>query len=316
VKRSAVVPTPAPQLRAALRRLPRLPLHRAWFRRLSVQLIARMKATPTAGVRIEGSVIDGVGLRIYRPDSSRSTGALLWIHGGGLMIGGAVQDDRLCGATARELGIVVVSIDYRLAPEHPYPAALDDSMRAWKWLQDNATTLGIDPQQVVVGGQSAGGGLAAALAQRIRETDQIQPLGQWLFSPMLDDRTAARRELDRIRHHVWDNRLNRLGWQSYLAQEPGSAHIDPRAVPARATTLEGLPPAWLGVGDIELFCDEIREYARRLDQAGVHVTLDEATGAPHGFETWAHDTGLARKHITAAHRWLRDLFAEANTDIE
>ncbi|GAB2678848.1 alpha/beta hydrolase [Nocardia goodfellowii] len=310
-----MVPTPAPQLRAALRRLPRLPLHRAWFRRLSVQLLARMKATPTAGVRIESSVVDGVGLRIYRPDSVQPTRALLWIHGGGLIIGGAVQDDRLCGATVRELGIVVVSIDYRLAPEHPYPAALDDSMRAWKWLQDNAATLGIDSRQVVVGGQSAGGGLAAALAQRIRDTGQIQPLGQWLFSPMLDDRTAARRELDRIRHHVWDNRLNRFGWRSYLADEPGSAHIDPRAVPARAETLEGLPPAWLGVGDIELFSDEIREYARRLDRAGVHVTLHEATGAPHGFETWAHDTDLARRHIGAAHRWLRDLFAGAHSEV-
>jgi acetyl esterase/lipase len=295
----------APELRGAVRRTLPMPLERAWFRRLVRVLINRARARRVPGVVLE--LPEGTGLRVHRPREVRSDAALLWIHGGGLVVGGPVQDDAFCAATARELGVTVVSAAYRLAPDHPYPAPLDDCHTAWTWLLEHATSLGVDPARIAVGGQSAGGGLAAALAQRLHDDGGPQPVAQWLFCPMLDDRTAARRELDGVRHRVWNNRLNRFGWRSYLAAEPGAATPPPYAVPARREDLGGLPPAWIGVGDVDLFHDEDHEYARRLLAAGVATTFRAVPGAPHGFEVWAAGSGLARDHVAAARRWLRQV---------
>ena len=137
-------------------------------------------------------------------------------------------------------------------PEHPYPAALD-AHAAWTWLRGHAAA-----ERIVVGGQSAGGGLAAALVQRLYDEGE-RPRAQWLFCPMLDDRTAARRGLDDAGHRVWDNRLNRFGWRAYLGTEPGAPGVPPYAVPARRDDVAGLPDTWIGVGDIDLFHDEARE---------------------------------------------------------
>jgi acetyl esterase/lipase len=156
---------------------------------------------------------------------------------------------------------------------------------------------------VVVGGKSAGGGLAAALVQRLRDEGE-RPLAQWLFCPMLDDRTGARRDLDARRHRGWDNRLNRVGWRAYLGREPGAEVVPHYAVPARRENLAGLPPTWIGVGDIDLFHDEDAEYARRLRAAGVDTTVHVVPGAPHGFESWAPDTGFTRVYLGTARKWL------------
>jgi acetyl esterase/lipase len=156
----------------------------------------------------------------------------------------------------------VVSADYRLAPEHPYPAPLDDCLAAWTWLQDNSPARGVDPTRVAIGGQSAGGGLAASLVQRVHDDPgAAQPVAQWLFCPMLDDRTAAERKLDATKHILWNNTSNRMGWRSYLGVEPGAASTPEYAVPSRRADLAGLPPTWIGTGDIELFYDENRAYA-------------------------------------------------------
>ncbi|MFC5752388.1 alpha/beta hydrolase [Actinomadura rugatobispora] len=300
----------APELRGRLRLMPPLPLERTPARRLMQVATRRMPPARQPGVTL--GLAPGVtpGIRVYRPRRRRSGAALLWIHGGGLVIGGAVQDDRLCGSTALELGITVVSAEYRLAPEHPYPAALDDCHAAWTWLQEHAAALGVDPSRVAVGGQSAGGGLAAALAQRLHDAGGPRPVAQWLFCPMLDDRTAARRDLDAVGHRVWNNRLNRFGWRSYLGAEPGSPDVPPYAVPARREDLGGLPPAWIGVGDIDLFHDEDRDYARRLRAAGVDTTFHVVPRAPHGFEAWAAGTGLARDYLATARAWLRKALPE------
>ena len=247
--------------------------------------------------------------RIYRPRLQRSNGALLWIHGGGYIIGNAAIDDALCGEIASNLGIVVVSADYRLAPRHRYPAALDDCHAVWLALLSEADALGVDPQRIVIGGMSAGGGLAAALVQRIIDEERARPIGQLLFAPMLDDRTAARRELDAAAHPVWDNGLNHLGWKSYLGKAPGVSEMPRYAVPARRADLSGLPPAWIGVGSIELFHDEDVDYASRLEAAGVPVSLEVVSGAPHGFEAWARDTPTGRAHIDKAIRWLGETIA-------
>jgi acetyl esterase/lipase len=232
-----------------MRRITRIPIpmERAWVRRAIQTLLAVMPATKLDGVSIEQPRDAAPTVRVYRPAARRSPAALLWIHGGGLIFGRAVQDDRLCGLTARELGILVVSVEYRKAPEHPFPVALDGCLAGWRWLQREAQRLGVDPARVAVGGESAGGGLAASLVQRLYDAGVAPPIAQWLFCPMLDDRTAARRELDGMSHFVWNNRVNRFGWRSYLGTEPGSASIPVYSVPARRENLSGLPPAWIGL---------------------------------------------------------------------
>ncbi|WP_246126294.1 alpha/beta hydrolase [Nesterenkonia populi] len=244
-------------------------------------------------------------LRVYEPLSSRQqSGALLWIHGGGFVMGTPSMNDRLCLEVARRLGVVVFSPEYRLSPKHPYPTPLDDCMQAWTYMQDHARAYGIASDKVAVGGQSAGGGLAAMLALRLAEASGNQPIAQWLFSPMLDDRTAAARELDGIGHFTWGNDSNRFGWTSFLAAEPGSDGVPAEAVPARAASLSSLPPTWMGVGTIDLFHDENRRYATALADAGVRVRLSTVPGAPHGFEEMSPQSTVVRNYIDDALAWL------------
>jgi acetyl esterase/lipase len=172
-------------------------------------------------------------------------------------------------------------------------------------MQAQAVAIGIDPALIAIGGQSAGGGLAAALVQRVKDGEGVQPVAQWLFCPMLDDRTAARCDLDRIGHRLWNNRNNRDGWRCYLGREPGAPELPSYAAAARREDVSGLPPAWVGVGDIDLFHDEDRLYAGRLRAAGVDVIFRMVPGAPHGFEGWAADTDLVQAYLADARAWLR-----------
>jgi len=304
-----------PELLPALDKLPALDVSKRIVRFVG-RFGPRLRRTPKVrGVSIRWERADNLKLRIYTPDASNAGAALLWVHGGGLVIGTAAQDDALCSTTAANLGIVVVSVEYRLAPESPFPAALDDAGTAWRWLQSNATALGIDPGRVAVGGESAGAGIAAGLAQRLHDEDgEHLPVAQWLFAPMLDDRTAARADLDAVAHPVWNNRDNRFGWSSYLAQQPGLADVPPYAVPARRTDLGGLPSTWLYTGDIELFNDEIVEYAGRLRDSGVAVDFTVVPGAVHGFENWAGATQVARDLVGAAQDWLGRALARPATE--
>lgn len=293
-----------PELRRSVARMPRLPIRRKWGRHVVRALVRRRgPGTPVQGVDIT-AIDQGQGIRLYTPAGGGSGAALLWVHGGGYVIGDVVQDDAFCSATAHALGIVVVSANYRLAPEHPFPAALDDTFAAWQWLLESTGELGVDQERIVVGGASAGAGLAACLAQRLHDAGGAQPVGQWLFSPMLDDRTAARRELDEVHHRVWNNAANRTGWGAYLGTEPGGRQVPGHAVAARRSDLSGLPPAWICVGDIDLFTDECRTYAERLRDAGVACTFDLVPGAPHGFEAWAPDTRVARELLERSRAWL------------
>lgn len=241
-------------------------------------------------------------LRVYVPENPSGAG-LLWIHGGGLVLGAAAMDDMFCGETARDLGVTIVSVDYRLAPRHPFPAALDDAHAGWEWMQRHASALGIDIARIAVGGQSAGGGLAAALVQRLHD-EGAELAAQWLLCPMLDDRTAADRGRDAEAHFVWNNRSNLVGWTSYLGTAPGALELPPYAAAARRSDLSGLPPAWIYTSDVELFYDEDLEYARRLREAGVDVTVDVVSAVPHGFEAYAADSALARALVGRARGWL------------
>ena len=260
------------------------------------------------GVRRRVASTGAAGLRIFEPSGHRTRAALLWIHGGGLVVGAARQDDGLCARVAAELDVVVVSVDYRLAPEHPYPAALDDVLSGWEWLLAHADPLGVDTTRLAIGGESAGGGLAACLVQRIHDDGGTQPVAQWLFAPMLDDRTAADTRLDAVNHFVWNNRANRFGWTAYLGAPAGSAFAPPYASASRREDLSGLPPTWIYTTDLELFRDETVAYARRLEEAGVPVELQTVPAAPHAFELFER-TEPARTLMATARRWLGDRLA-------
>ncbi|MEH0109110.1 alpha/beta hydrolase [Tersicoccus sp. MR15.9] len=308
-----------PDLRGPVRRLPPLALQYGWYRRLSRWAQRRFSRDAVGeGVTVEVTATPGgVPVRLYRPagtaDSvgSSSRPGLLWIHGGGLVMGAAVQDDALCAGFVRATGAVIASVDYRLAPEHPFPAGHDDCADAWSWFVDAAPGLGVDPARIAVGGQSAGGGIAAGLVQRLHDTEtgsERRPVAQLLLCPMLDDRTAARKELDAVRHRIWPNRQNRYGWGAWLGTAPGGPDgtVPPYAAPGRRDRFDGLPPAWIGVGDIDLFREEDEDYAHRLREAGVPCHLVIVPGAPHGFEAWAAQTAVAREFLDDASTWLRD----------
>lgn len=269
---------------------------------------AAMKFTlraDTTGVSITTRPTGSTMSRVYLPtEGVRGTGALLFIHGGGFVIGRAAMNDALCCEIVRRLGIAVVSPDYRLAPKHPFPTPVDDCHEAWEWLVAHAAELGVDPERIAVGGQSAGGGLAAMLALRLRTAARVRPSAQWLLCPMLDDRTAANRELDAQGHFGWTNQSNRIGWRSFLATPAGGPAVPLGAVPSRETELEGLPPTWIGVGSIDLFHDEDVAYAEALRAAGVPATVVVVPGAPHGFELAGAEAAVVRNYIDTAVGWL------------
>jgi acetyl esterase/lipase len=235
---------------------------------------------------------DGVGVRVHRPTSdSAASAALLWIHGGCYVIGCARQDDKLCQRFARALGVVVASVEYRVAPENPYPAALDDCTTALNWLARQAD---VDSSRIAIGGASAGGGLTAALALRARDERTVKPVLQLLTYPMLDDRPAFKADPDPKHHRLMGQGMNRLGWESYLR---GGDPDD--AVPARASDLSGLPPAWIGVGTLDLLFNECVEYADRLKRSGVPCALEVVPGAFHGFDLLAPKAVVSQRFFEA-----------------
>lgn len=296
-----------PELRAATLKAPKLNLENPVMLKLVGLGSAIMPGKRVDGVKRRIVRERGLKLRVYVPDNPSGAG-LLWIHGGGLVLGAAAMDDVLCGETARQTGVTIVSVDYRLAPRHPYPAAIDDAHAAWLWMQRRLDELGLDADRIAIGGQSAGGGLAASLVQRVHDEGGTIA-AQWLFCPMLDDRTAVDRARDGVDHFVWSNRSNLVGWSSYLGSAIGSATLPPYAAAARRDDLTGLPPTWIYTSDIELFHDEDLAYAQRLESAGVDTTLEIVSGAPHGFEAWAADSVLARDIVSRARTWLGDQLA-------
>ncbi|UGQ12497.1 alpha/beta hydrolase [Yinghuangia sp. ASG 101] len=248
-----------------------------------------------------------VSVRVFRSSWARHPApALLWIHGGGYVLGSASQDDRGCRHLAHRLGIVVASVEYRLAPEHPFPTPLEDCHAALLWL---AAQPDVDPARVAIGGASAGGGLAAALTllakERATEPGAVSPVFQLLAYPMLDDRTAARTDIDQSGMRMWNQTSNRIGWRAYLG-EAADHNVPPLAAPARYKDLSGLPPAWIGVGSNDLFHDEDIAYAERLREAGVATTLHVVPGAYHGFDRMEPKAGVSRAFLEAQSTALRD----------
>lgn len=261
-------------------------------------------------VTIERRTIPGpqgapdVPVLIYRPTGAKAPlPALLHIHGGGYVLGLAAGSGPANVRTAAEVGCVVVSVDYRLAPETVAPGAVEDCYAALGWLYAAADGLGVDRSRIAVGGESAGGGLAAALALLTRDRGEYPICFQLLIYPMIDDRTGSSRPHNPYTgEFVWTPSFNRFGWQALLGEVPGGNGVSPYIAAARAENLAGLPPAYISVGALDLFLEEDIEYARRLLDAGVPTELHVFPGAYHGFElaTEARTSQYAEKERRAA----------------
>jgi acetyl esterase/lipase len=251
-----------------------------------------------------------VRILLYQPTlTTQSTAGLLWLHGGGYVGGNVDLEDIRARAMAAELGCVMVSVNYRLAPETPFPGPVEDCYAVLRWLHANAGELGVDTTRLAVGGGSAGGGLAAALALLARDRGEIPLVFQVLIAAMLDDRTVTLEPPHPYTgEFVWTRESNRFGWSALLGQEPGSDGISPYAAAARAENLAQLPPAFIAVGALDLFLEENMEYARRLLHAGVPTELHVYPGAYHGFQlvpsAWMTQAA-ARDQISAIRRALK-----------
>ncbi|MEU1424829.1 alpha/beta hydrolase [Kitasatospora sp. NPDC005751] len=239
---------------------------------------------------------------------SRPLPLLYYLHGGGMVMGNAWSVlPRVLREWALPLELAVISVEYRLAPRTRYPGPVEDCYAGLTWAAAHADRLGIDPARIVLGGKSAGGGLAAALALLTRDRGGPVPLGQLLLSPMLDDRDRTFSSHQLAGTDTWDRTSNATAWQALLGDRYGAADLPPYAAPARATDLSGLPPAYIDVGSAETLRDEDVAYAQALWQAGGRAELHVWPGACHGFDTLAPHSALARDARGARTRWLRRL---------
>jgi acetyl esterase/lipase len=222
---------------------------------------------------------------VYRPNRAyASAGLVLHIHGGGYIMGSPRMADAENRRVCTELGCAVVSVDYRLAPETPYPGAIEDCYSVLKYLCGNSGSIEGDRSRIVVSGDSAGGGLAAALCLLARDRGECHVAFQHLTYPMLDDRTCIRTDINPFcGEFVWSAENNRFGWSSLLPMPPGSEEVPQYASAARAKTLAGLPAAFIAIGALDLFLEENLDYAKRLVEGGVAVELHVYPGAFHGF---------------------------------
>ncbi len=263
--------------------------------------------TAESGVRItEDTVVAGtgpeshpVGVRIYRggpPEPGQSAPVVVYCHAGGFALGNLDTDHRQCLELARRGRCTVVSVDYRLAPEHPFPAALDDAVAALNWVATNSTELNVDAARLAVAGSSAGATLAACLAQRASDESRtsLPPVAfQLLHQPVLDDRATASKTEFRT-SPAFDGEAADLMWGYYMGPNPAS----PEIAPARRSRLAGLPPALITCAEIDAFRDEAIEYAKRLLDAGVSTELHVFSGTCHGFDSLLPDWSVSGRLFT------------------
>jgi acetyl esterase/lipase len=292
--------------------LPTLP---AWRARLAEMFAHIASQLPTSS-QVERKEFlvprpDGapdVRLLVYRPAAGgTSRPAYFYIHGGGYVMGSPDMVGVQSRVIATDLGCVVAAVDYRLAPETTFPGNVEDCYAALKWFHGHAAELGVDAEHIAIGGESAGGGLAAALALLVRDRGEIPIIHQQLVYPMLDDRSPDSSH-PYAGEFGWTREANRFGWRSLLGREPGGADVSPYAAAARAEHLEGLAPAFIGVGALDLLLEENLEYARRLSRAGVPVELHVYPGAFHGSDMMA-EARLSKMHTRDQMEALRAAFA-------
>lgn len=258
--------------------------------------LADQFGTP-AGVHVHDVTAGKLRLRVYEPPQRRvpevPSPAILHIHGGGMIMGTVEGYDARCKAYAHATGFPVFSVDYRLAPEHPYPAAIDDCVAAFDYLTDSSLQHTIDPARIALLGNSAGAGLAAGTALRLRDEPRtVRPMSQVLIYPMLDDRTTVMTPTFARTWLRWSFVDNRTAWEAYLS---GPTPVDSYAAPARATDLRGLPHTYICVGTADIFFDECTNFAAALSAAGVPTEFHVIDGAPHDFDYMAPTSPAAKK---------------------
>ena len=270
--------------------------------------------------RYELAVSDGATLPLtwYSPTTGDSTAsaAMLYLHGGG-MIASLEQTAPVYDVVVRQYvsrsGVPALVVDYRVAPEHPHPTPVEDCYAALQWLEAHAAELNVDPTRLAVCGDSAGGGLAAGVALLARDRSGPQLALQLLIYPMLDDRNVVPDPQLQPEFLVWNYEDNMTGWGALLGDASGGAEVPPYAAPARAADLTGLPPAYIDVGDLDIFRDEDVDYARRLLAAGVPTELHVYPGCPHGFEMVAGDLPVSRQALDNRVRRLAALEGQSVT---
>lgn len=245
---------------------------------------------------ISSGVRGNLAVRLYRPGGVAPVPALLYAHGGGWVTGSLESHDRVCRLLANRLRAAVVAVDYACAPEHRYPAALDDYETAWSWLQRETEALRIDADRLVVAGDSSGGNLAAALTLRLKRRGAPQPAAQLLLYPAVD-RRAASPSYDRFAEgHNLTATMMRWYWRAY---DPQGNYDDPELAPLAAPDLTGLPPAVVAVAPADVLHDEGVAYAGRLVANGVDAQVVDCAGMIHGFLRWTGAVPAAHRHIDA-----------------
>ena len=284
-----------PELLPILESFPALNISRNNILEIRALMAETPRPEPPSGLirRVEevATPEGAVTVHVCRKDDRPKQPALLWIHGGGYVMGAA--DDERSMTIAHECDITVFSVDYRLAPEQPFPAGLNDCYNVLSWLMQEADALGIDSSCVAIGGASAGGGLAAGLALKNREAANYPLRLQLLIYPMLDNLHAT--DSGQIENHpIWTRDASFSAWEMYLNGTPGEA-ASPMAAPARASNVSGLPPAYLNVGVEDLFRDEVMAYARRLMAADVPTELALFPGMYHAGEVFTPTAAISHR---------------------
>jgi acetyl esterase/lipase len=258
---------------------------------------------PISGVVRQELLIPGpaaapdVPVRIYRCQRRAPTAVpgVVWMHGGGYVLGSYDMDAPVLDPLVKKTGCLAVSVEYRLAPEIPYPGPVEDCFAALRFLSENAEELGVDRSRLAVGGISGGGGLAAAVALLARDRG-IPLIHQHLIYPMLDDtQTTTSSQWDLLA--IWSRQMNAFAWQCYLGDLYGKSDVPPYAAPSRAAKFSGLAPAYIHVGALDGFLHEDIEYAGRLLAAGVPTELHVFPAAPHGFDLVAPQASISKSAI-------------------
>jgi acetyl esterase len=281
--------------------------------------VAQLRAAAEAAPKMLGGVPEAVAsirdlavrgperrvpVRIYRPDATAALPLMLFAHGGGWVTGSLDSHDRLCRILANAFASVVVAVDYALAPEHVYPAAIDDVEAAWHWVRENARELGADGLRFFIAGDSSGGNLVAALALRLARTDAPQPDLQILLYPALDPECSRAS----YREFATGYNLTAVAMAWFWNKYRGGADVRlPELGPLAASSLANLPPAVIAVAGTDVLRDDGLDYARRLETAGVPVRIVDCTGMVHGFLRWTGEVAAARRWIEVVAEAVREM---------
>jgi acetyl esterase/lipase len=271
----------------------------------ALRLAYSYRSDPGPGIEVTEHRVAPIEVLVLTPtDGSAPRPAVLALHGGAMCVGTAQLEAEPAARIARQIDAVVVMPNYRLAPEHPFPAPLDDCMATLRWMGEHAEELGIDVDRIAVFGPSAGGGLTAAVAQRAFD-EGIALRAQVMIYPMLDDRTVLKDDHAGRGELVWTPESNRFAWTAYLGRAPRMSDAPEYAAPARRADLRGLAPAWIGIGDLDLFYDECVDYAERLQAAGVPCELVTVPGMYHTADGLRRKAPMIRRFYAAMDEFLR-----------